>query len=173
MHKIELNISVRLNRLAKNYKSIFYLFRIITFTAEWWMYLFYATVLLIINYKNAVPPIQMGLIAYSIHYPIYYIIKNTLKRKRPFESYDYIKYFIKPPDKYSLPSGHASASTITTLIILYFFPNLYLIIAWPALVSISRIVLGLHYISDTMIGFLLGWICFYLAEIIWVILLSF
>ena len=167
MHKIELNISTSLNRLAINYKSIFYFFRAITFTAEWWMYIVYAILLLIIDYNSAKQPIQMGLIAYSMHYPLYYVIKNITKRKRPFERYEHIKRFVIPPDKYSLPSGHASASIITTLIVINFFPELNIIIIWPVLVSISRIVLGVHYIGDTIIGLFLGYLCVYIAKIIW------
>ena len=167
MHKLELHISTSLNRLAINYKSIFYFFRIITFTAEWWMYIAYATLLLIIDYNSAKQPIQMGLIAYSMHYPLYYTIKNIIKRKRPFDRYNYIKKFVVPPDKYSLPSGHASASIITALIIINFFPELTIIIIWPVLISISRIVLGVHYIGDTIIGLFLGYLCFYIAKTIW------
>lgn len=167
MHKIELNISTSLNKLAINYKSVFYFFRAFTFTAEWWMYIAYAVLLLIIDYDSAKQPIQMGLIAYSMHYPLYYITKNITKRRRPFERYNYIKRFVVPPDKYSLPSGHASASIITTLILINFFPELNIIIIWPVLVSISRIVLGVHYIGDTIIGLFLGYLCFYIAKIIW------
>ena len=167
MHKLELHISTSLNRLAINYKSIFYFFRAITFTAEWWMYIAYAIVLLIIDYNSAKQPIQMGLIAYSMHYPLYYVIKNITKRKRPFECYNHIKRFVCPPDKYSLRSGHASASIITTLILINFFPELNIIIIWPVLVSISRIVLGVHYIGDTIIGLFLGYLCFYIAKIIY------
>ena len=71
MDKIDLNISTTLNRLAINYKSIFYFFRAITFTAEWWMYIGYALLLLMINHESAKEPIQMGIISYSIHYPFY------------------------------------------------------------------------------------------------------
>ena len=170
MDKIDLNISTTLNRLAINYKSIFYFFRAITFTAEWWMYIGYALLLLMINHESAKEPIQMGIIAYSIHYPFYYVIKNVSKRKRPFERYEHIKKFIIPPDKYSLPSGHASASIITTLIILKFFPELNIIIIWPILASMSRIVLGVHYISDAIVGLFLGYVCFYITKIIWLIL---
>ena len=51
----------------------------------------------------------------------------------------------------------------------YLSNELTIIIIWPVLISISRIVLGVHYIGDTIIGLFLGYICFYLAKIIWFI----
>ena len=170
LNKIELNISIVSNQVASKNKIIFYFFRTITFTAEWWMYIIYALLLLLINNKIAIPSIKLGLIAYSFHYPMYYIIKNTFKRKRPFEKYNSIEELVKPPDKYSLPSGHASASTITTLIIISFWPELNFIIIWPILVAISRIMLGVHYTSDAIIGFLLGLICYYISNWIWFVI---
>ena len=167
LKKLELIISYRGNRLASSNKIVFYLFRIITFTAEWWLFLFYGLILLLINKTVAYECIKMGFIAYSIHYPLYYIIKNKVKRKRPFVNNLNIKCLVKPPDKYSLPSGHASASTISTLIILLFFPGMKLLIIWPALAGLSRVILGVHFISDALFGIFLGCICFYISYIIW------
>mgnify|MGYP006187207525 CR=1 FL=1 len=167
LKNLELIISYRTNRLASNNKIVYYLFRIITFTAEWWMFLFYGLIILLINKIVAIECIKMGIIAYSFHYPLYYIIKNTIKRKRPYVNNINIKCLVKPPDKYSLPSGHSSASTISTLIILTFFPTMKLLIIWPALAGLSRVILGVHFISDALIGIFLGYICFYISYIIW------
>jgi undecaprenyl-diphosphatase len=164
--KLEFIISYRSNRLASNNKIVFYLFRIITFTAEWWMFLFYGLILLSINKAVAYDCIKMGLIAYSIHYPLYFLIKNNVKRKRPFVNNLNIKCLVKPPDQYSLPSGHSSASTISTLIIFFFFPGIKLLIIWPVLAGLSRVVLGVHFISDVLFGIFLGYICFYISYVI-------
>ena len=167
LKNLELIISYRSNRLASNNKILYYLFRIITFTAEWWMFLLYGLIILLINKIVAIECIKMGIIAYSFHYPLYYIIKNTIKRKRPYVNNLNIKRLVKPPDKYSLPSGHSSASTISTLIVLTFFPAMKLLIIWPALAGLSRVILGVHFISDALIGIFLGYICFYISYIIW------
>jgi undecaprenyl-diphosphatase len=167
LEKLEVIISYRSNRLASSNKIVFYLFRIITFTAEWWMFLFYGLILLLINKVVGYECIKMGLIAYSIHYPIYYIIKNNVKRQRPFVNNLNIKCLVTPPDKYSFPSGHSSASTISTLIILFFFSGMELLIIWPVLAGLSRVILGVHFISDALFGIFLGYICFYISYIIW------
>jgi undecaprenyl-diphosphatase len=108
----------------------------------------------------------MGLIAYGFQYPIYFLIKNTIKRDRPFEAHQNIKALVKPPDKYSLPSGHASGTMISALITMTIFEGLSFLIFWPIIVGLSRVFLGVHYLSDSLIGFLLGYACYYTAYLI-------
>jgi len=168
INNIEINISLYCNRLTSNNKFIFYFYRIITSTADWWMYLIYAVLLLLIaDYNIAINAIIFGSIAYFFHYPIYYIIKNTTKRKRPFDQEkNNIKCFVKPPDKYSMPSGHTSGITITTLTIMYYFQDTNILLIWPLLIALSRIFLGVHYLSDAIIGFILGYTCYYITNLI-------
>ena len=147
------------------YKVIYYISKIITATGEWWMYLLYGLIVIAINFDKGIIACYTGLIAYSIYYPTYYAIKNISKRKRPFEAYEKIHSLVKPPDKYSLPSGHSAGSTIATLIILNFYPQMNFLIIWPILVAFSRIILGVHYFSDAIIGGGLGVICYYLCNI--------
>ena len=88
------------------------------------------------------------------------------KRNRPFEKYENINALVKPPDKYSLPSGHSSASTISALIIISVFGSMELLIIWPITVGLSRVVLGMHYPSDSIIGVILGYMCYYVSALI-------
>jgi len=121
MNKFEKKISHLLNKLAIKNKSIFYFFRVFTYTGEWWMYILYAIITILIDFNKGVDAIKMALIAYGFHYPIYFLIKNTTKRNRPFEENKSIKALVKPPDKYSLPSGHAAGTCISALIIMSVF----------------------------------------------------
>ena len=166
INSLDTNISILFNRLAINNRSILYIFKIITLTAEGWGFLLYALILLLFDYKEALDIIKTGIVTYGIYYPTYYLIKNNIKRIRPFEkNKSNIKCLVKPPDKYSLPSGHSAASTIATLIILNFYPQMNFLIIWPILVAFSRIILGVHYFSDAIIGGGLGVICYYLCNI--------
>tara|TARA_B100000686_G_C16682259_1_gene912644 strand:- start:246 stop:752 length:507 start_codon:yes stop_codon:yes gene_type:complete len=166
MKNFEKSICIALNNLASNNKVIFYIFRSITYTGEWWMYVVYGIIITIIDYHKGYEALQMGLIAYGMHYPIYFLIKNMSKRNRPFEKYENIKALVKPPDKYSLPSGHSSASTISALIIVSVFGSMELLIIWPITVGLSRVVLGMHYPSDSIIGIILGYMCYYVSALI-------
>ena len=163
----EKKFSLYCNQLAINNKFIFYFFRIITVAADWWMYLIYAVFLLLyIEFNITKNIIIFGSAAFSIHYSIYYLIKNITKRRRPFdERKNTIKCLVKPPDKYSMPSGHSSGITIITLILFYQLKiNIFLFVA--PFVILSRIFLGVHYLTDTIIGILLGYISYNLASFI-------
>jgi undecaprenyl-diphosphatase len=166
MNILEKNISISLNQIAIKNKLIFYFFRVFTFTGEWWMYLFYALLTILIDFDKGIEAIKFGIIAYGLHYPIYYLIKNTIKRKRPFVEYEEIKALVKPPDKYSLPSGHAAGTCISSLITMSIFEGIDILIIWPIIVSISRVFLGVHYITDSLLGLILGYGCFHLAKFI-------
>ncbi|HEY9122721.1 MAG TPA: phosphatase PAP2 family protein [Bacteroidales bacterium] len=87
-----------------------------------------------------------------------YALKYTVKRKRPFETYDYICKKLDGGDP-SFPSGHTTAafSTATSLSLAY--PKWYVIApsyVWATSVGYSRIHLGVHYPSDVLAGAVLG-----------------
>ncbi len=93
-------------------------------------------------------------------YFIYYIIKNKMKRARPFVAL--IDQGIVRLDKtghgYSFPSGHSHHSAILVgLLILYFLPFWWMIpilLIYNIMVPYSRIISGCHYPSDTIFAIL-------------------
>lgn len=85
------------------------------------------------------------------------ILKNVIKRERPFETIKGLTLLIKAPSSYSFPSGH-TASSFTAFGVLYFMNSPY---KWYSLIlalfiSISRIYLNVHYLTDIIGGALLG-----------------
>ncbi|HAT8499927.1 TPA: phosphatase PAP2 family protein [Vibrio vulnificus] len=108
-----------------------------------------------------------GLLAFIIELPIYWGLKNSFKRRRPEEYSAYLPAFITPSDRYSLPSGHTAAGFVMATITSYFFPELtWFAFSWAALIGLSRILLGVHFFSDVVIGALLGHACANLALIL-------
>lgn len=88
---------------------------------------------------------------------IYKIIKLTTERLRPYMVDEQIHLGTPPLDKYSFPSGHTLHATSFSIIVLYYLPELYLLVLpFALLVAASRITLGLHYPTDVLAGAILG-----------------
>ena len=95
--------------------------------------------------------------------PIYFTLKQSVKRNRPYE-YNYTKMLIKAPDQYSFPSGHCASAALITLLMYsqdFFLAPVFLI--WMVLILISRIGLGIHYITDVIGGLILGSLTYLVA----------
>lgn len=100
-----------------------------------------------------------------------YVIKEMVKRQRPYLTYSEIELYGPKESGFSFPSNHTSSSfsTATSLSILY--PKWYVIVpayTWASSVAYSRMHIGVHYPSDVLAGAALGagsaWACYYLNK---------
>lgn len=95
----------------------------------------------------------LGLAAERI---LYFGLKNGIRRQRPSEALR-ATAFITPGDRFSFPSGHTSAAfLVTSLIALnapWMAPFCFL---WAASIGLSRVILGVHFPGDTLVGAGLG-----------------
>ncbi len=79
------------------------------------------------------------------------ILKGIFRRQRPKE-----KWAIAT-DKYSFPSGHAARATAVAIILAFTMPSFTLLwLLWAVLVSLARVVLSHHYLSDVGGGLVTG-----------------
>ncbi|MDT8409949.1 MAG: phosphatase PAP2 family protein [Wenzhouxiangellaceae bacterium] len=101
--------------------------------------------------------VQMA-IAGLIGLALYKFLKRHLVRERPFIVSPDILAGTAPLDRYSFPSGHTLHAVMFTTLAVAWFPLLgALLIPFACLVALSRVILGLHYPSDVMVGALIGW----------------
>lgn len=100
---------------------------------------------------------MVGLIAFLIELPIYWVLKNSFKRRRPAQLSQNLISFITPSDKYSLPSGHTAAGFVIATLMQHFYPDLTVAAYfWAGLIGFSRILLGVHFLTDIVLGAILG-----------------
>lgn len=100
--------------------------------------------------------------SFLIYFPIYLVLKNTIKRPRPYQKFINVDNLIEVPDRFSFPSGHTACSFIMATTLSYFFPfiSLYMFF-WAWMVGLSRVLLGVHYPGDVFAGILIGISCAY------------
>jgi undecaprenyl-diphosphatase len=88
---------------------------------------------------------------------LYKFLKRTFVRERPFIRHAGISLAGAPLDRYSFPSGHTLHAVAFTWLALAAFPVLGFVLLPLALaIAASRVVLGLHYPTDVLVGALLG-----------------
>ena len=105
------------------------------------------------------------LCAAAVGLATYKILKSRLVRERPFISFEAIECAMPPLDRYSFPSGHTLHAVLFTSIAIVYAPALAIILVpFATLVAMSRVVLGLHYPSDVLVGAFLGWL---IARLSW------
>ena len=84
-------------------------------------------------------------------------LKHASRRKRPCEIEPHCWALILPPDKYSFPSGHSITAFAVAISIGLFYPELQVSLLTVAfLIASSRIILGMHFLSDVLAGSALG-----------------
>ena len=96
-------------------------------------------------------------IAFAIQMPVYWLLKNSLKRRRPPQVIPSFQSIITAADQFSFPSGHSSAAFLLAHIALFFYGIVALpLYLWACCVALSRVVLGVHFPTDIVAGIALG-----------------
>ncbi len=87
----------------------------------------------------------------------YLCAKLLFKRNRPPEAIPGFKSAINPSDKFSFPSGHTSAAFFMACALSFYFPLLaWILFPWAMGVASARVMLGVHFPSDTIAGAAMG-----------------
>lgn len=133
------------------------LVRGISFTGDGHFYIALAVILPLLYPEDGVNFLMAGLLSFLIELPLYWLLKRSCKRRRPFHVVQALAPLLKPSDEFSFPSGHTTAAFMMAALVGVFFPAALLpMIVWASLIGLSRVMLRVHFISDVLAGIVLG-----------------
>jgi undecaprenyl-diphosphatase len=130
--------------------------RWISRSADGYLYICSAIIFSILQQWDVVKVFALG---FACERALYFFLKNVLKRSRPQHSIPGYISVIQPSDQFSFPSGHTSAAFLVMGMVSTFYPVLFLpLLFWATWVGISRVMLGVHFPTDTVAGAVLGYV---------------
>ncbi len=131
--------------------------RLISRTGDGYLQLLLPLTVLIADSHTGLPLFKLAMVAFAIERGLYWILKNTLKRRRPPAAIPWFRSVITASDEFSFPSGHTSGAFLLATLFYLYIPVIGLaLFAWAALVGLSRLVLGVHFPADILAGATLG-----------------
>ncbi|HUA21348.1 MAG TPA: phosphatase PAP2 family protein [Bryobacteraceae bacterium] len=95
---------------------------------------------------------------------LFQCLKRLTGRRRPCHIAQHCWATLLPPDQFSFPSGHTMTAFAVAVPLSLFYPTLTIGLLFCALsIAMSRILLGMHFLSDVVAGALIGTGLGYLA----------
>ena len=109
-----------------------------------------------------------AVVASAVGTAIFLAVKRTTGRKRPCAIASHCWAKLLPPDQFSVPAGHSINAIAAAISFGLFYPELLPPLLFCAVsVAVSRIVLGMHFLSDVVAGSALGATLGYLGYVIY------
>lgn len=99
-------------------------------------------------------------IAAAVAWGLSTLLKHVVKRPRPFQGLPALRHLEISERNDSMPSSHAATScAFAGALLMAGHPLAAWVCLWAALVAFSRLYLGVHYLSDLVVGIAIGIFC--------------
>ncbi|MGD0693523.1 MAG: phosphatase PAP2 family protein [Terriglobia bacterium] len=122
-----------------------------------WMWYAWGLAVLTFGDSNRFIAILSSAFSVAVGAAVFLALKQRIGRKRPCELGRVCWVSLLPPDRFSFPSGHTITAFAVVTPLIYFYPSLIVVLLFCALsVAASRIVLGMHFLSDVLAGCAIG-----------------
>ena len=138
-----------------------------TRAGDGWLWYAMGLVVLLFGGEQRFRAIAAGILATGSGILLFLRVKKLTNRQRPcaFEPHCWAK--LLPPDQFSFPSGHTITAFAVAVSLSLFYPELAAGLLFCAIsVAISRIMLGMHFLSDVLAGAAIGTALAYAAAAI-------
>ena len=101
--------------------------------------------------------ILAAVLAVSLGIVLFLHLKRACNRKRPCAMEPHCWAKLLPPDQFSFPSGHTITAFSVAVSLAVFYPVMLIGLLFCAFsVALSRILLGMHFLSDVLAGAAIG-----------------
>jgi len=149
---------IKINQ-ASQIELVKFLFRVVSRLGDgifWYVLMLF---LLLSNEQDSLTHVLQMIVAGLTGTTLYKWLKRKTLRPRPYEVNSDIWLTGTPLDRFSFPSGHTLHAVTFTTVIGFYYPALMLaVFPFTLLVALSRVVLGLHYPTDVLVGALIGFL---------------
>jgi undecaprenyl-diphosphatase len=128
-----------------------------TRAGDGWLWWALAAAILLFGGAERFAAVGAGMLAVASGVVIFLRMKRAAGRRRPGAFEPHCWATVLPPDQFSFPSGHTITAFAVAVSLSHFYPELSLGLLFCALsVAASRILLGMHFLSDVVAGAAIG-----------------
>ena len=122
-----------------------------------WLWYSLALVLAVFGGGGRFAALSAAAVAAGAGVALFLMLKRLTGRRRPCAIEPHCWATLLPPDQFSFPSGHTITAFSVALSIGAAYPALMAGLLFCALsVAVSRILLGMHFLSDVLAGAVIG-----------------
>jgi undecaprenyl-diphosphatase len=122
-----------------------------------WLWSVIGLVLLLFGGSRRFDALGAGVVSVGVGQLTFFVMKRMIGRERPCATEAHCWAILLPPDRFSFPSGHTITAFAIAFSLGLYYPGLLAGFIFCAVsVAASRVILGLHYISDVLAGILIG-----------------
>lgn len=131
--------------------------RLLSKTGDGWLYFVIPIATMLVSLELGTHLFVVTAAAFAVERTFYFIMKKSFKRRRPPQAIPGFKASIIASDEFSFPSGHTSgAFLMATLCFVHLSPLMALGYLWAASIGACRVILGVHFPTDTFMGAFIG-----------------
>jgi undecaprenyl-diphosphatase len=128
-----------------------------TRAGDGWLWYLTGVLVLLLGGSSRFLAIGAAACAAFVGVGLFIAIKRISGRKRPCDIEPHCWARLLPPDQFSFPSGHTITAFAVAVSIGSFYPIMLPILLFCAVsIAASRILLGMHFLSDVGVGAILG-----------------
>ena len=131
-----------------------------------WLWYAMATAVLLDGGPERFRAVLAAVLAVAVGIALFLQLKRACNRGRPCAIEPHCWATLLPPDQFSFPSGHTITAFSVAVSLSVFYPPVLIGLLFCAFsVALSRILLGMHFLSDVLAGAAIGSILGYAAAV--------